>query len=490
MRWKVVLPIITILLVLVTLAPLSPRAYAWGVLNYQTCRGYNPKTYRCDEPTSSFTINDEVWIHAEFDFTGIPTTVTFNSTSEWRDPSGNLVQHDTVVWSGGSKLQSNRNLRSPQTTFGKWTVSYVLDGGPTIGHNVRVFSCTFTIGPLPIDSLGYVEGATLEVPYTSIPINASWGTCKSSLWKDAVVIKTVPYWTNNPTSISPFLTEGFLLLEHDDNNLYACIDLPTKTSGLDAYLWLEFDTAHDGYPHSKYQIDDLSLGARVNFEGVRGISVEEFKYTGHWMSGVVFAAAIDYSPGISCDKSGYSYPELHSCRAYDQNTTKRNFMWTVSIPLQSLRVDPSNPKRMGLYFRATTSITYIPIPGGIKLSYRGVSYPTLDRPSGNVSYPKVPMADLVLLPQSTTTTTSLTTYTTTRIESATSTTSSATSSANKHVTVTTTKEVGPPITVWAATAAIVIVSLVAVAYLMLKARKLRLSANVRGGTSSTHPSLS
>jgi hypothetical protein len=370
LRRKVLLLIIATLLALGTLGPLAPKAYAWTVLKYETCRSYDPKTFQCIEPTDNFTVNDEIWIHAEFDFRDIPKSVTFNSTSEWRNPRGNIVQHETFLWSGGSShWLSNRNLRVSALTTGKWTVSYLLDGGP-MGHNVRVFNCTFTIGPLDIDSSGYVSQTKLEVPYTNIPANVSSGVCKADQWQDALVMKTIPYRTNNPTITSAYFAEGYLLLKHDDTGLYGCIDMPSeKKPSSDGFMQLEFDTAHDGYPHSRVKNDDKSLVATVKFvvESTGAVAVEERSYTGNWMKGVYIAAATDYSPKIVCDRNGYSYSALNSCHISSQNTNTRNLMWTFSVPLESLSIDPSNPKEIGLYFQLTTSVTLIPMPYGWKV---------------------------------------------------------------------------------------------------------------------------
>jgi len=158
---RIVFIFVVLSLILTALGPLVPNASAWLVLSYTTCRGYDPTTYACVGPSNNFTTLDgEVWIHAEFDFRDIPKNVKFNSTSEWRDPTGNLYQRESYLWSGGSsRWISNRGLKlisivndpySQGTMItdivwpGIWTVSYILDGGP-FGHNLKAFTAEFTV---------------------------------------------------------------------------------------------------------------------------------------------------------------------------------------------------------------------------------------------------------------------------------------------------------------------------------------------------------
>lgn len=246
-----VIIIFVLLLVLTALGPLVPNASAWKVLNYQTCHGYDPKTYACIGPSNDFTTLDQVWIHAEFDFSDIPKNVKFNSTSEWRDPTGKLYQHESYVWSGGSsRLISNRNLDLSGTdAAGNWTVSYIFDGGP-FGHNLKVFTDKFTIRYVPFQ---------IKVPIaTMIPDQKN--PFAPGTWGDAT--RTVFQWyqwdNKIPINKQPSVIYSKYTLNGTKPRLFFFIDAPfanDRTKKL-AYVF-DFDTENDGDHNFLFNPDDL-----------------------------------------------------------------------------------------------------------------------------------------------------------------------------------------------------------------------------------------
>jgi hypothetical protein len=294
---------------------------------------------------------------------------------------------------------------------------------------------------------GYIAAAALQVPYASRLPDVSSGVCQPDQWKDGMIVKVIP------NGDSAFVRDGlgYLMLKYDAEGLYGCVDIPSqKDVGRGRGLSLKFDTAHDGWPYSPDQKDNVEIGAYItNVSGIidEKIYLSMSSITRTPLNKVVMKASVGHSPNIGCDKNDYSsYASLRSCHLTEGSTQDSNLMNTFFVPIDIIEPTNANyPNTIGFYFVNTV----------VEETY-GFAYPKLTRNTDSMYW----LTDLIFLPQVTTTTVSLTSTTT----------QSATLTTTKLVTITTTKEVGPSIAVWGGVVAIVVVCVGALAYLSIRNR--------------------
>jgi hypothetical protein len=414
---KIIATLIFVSLVLSSLGSLVPTVNAWKVISYQTCRDYDSNTGACIDPTSNFkTLDTLVWLHAEFDLSDIPSSVKFNTITEWRDPTGHLYQRVNYTWSGGSShLWSNRGMYIAGTNAanlpGNWTVSFILDG-EQIGHNLLAFTTSFVIAycfyclqqttsttSSDVDSKGYVIGADLHAPYTSSPPDVSTGILKFEQWKDASIAKML----SAPNALA------YLLLQHDDKGLYIGIDVPTQKK-IDVVgnvvgnccqdvVYLIFDTKHIGFDGSTYAANPhiRYIGGQIYFVNVAYDqyvqSINKYSYSRTPLDNVILGASINPSPIISGDTS-------HGYRMTAEYASDGNLMWTAFVPNEVLKYNASTPLLDKIGCRVGLSVSDSPYHPAFEYprDYHVVNKIIVDT--------VMPIAGLTFLPEQTTTTTS------------------------------------------------------------------------------------
>lgn len=236
---RTILVSIVLVLGIIMLVPLVPKAFAWKLVSHGTCRDWDRSNYDCIDPTSHFTTLDkEVWMHAEFDFRDIPKSVPFNAISEWRTPTGKVYQREAYEWSkygGYLVLRTNRNLEISgigNSQLGNWSVTFILDGG-SFGQNMVVFTDHFTISK---------GGLLLLLPSSQTPVVVD-GKVTGDEWVDsqAFSLKPAPFFSESNEATG----EARISFKRDAQNLYVLcdfmsvtkIDAPPKRNDACYVLW-------------------------------------------------------------------------------------------------------------------------------------------------------------------------------------------------------------------------------------------------------------
>jgi len=240
----------------------------------------------------------------------------------------------------------------------------------------------------------------IKTPYTKNP-PAIDGVCKVDEWKDASVVKMVPYSRINDQN---FLqnAKAYLMSKHDDNYLYGCIDwISQKDIRTKMTFQVIFDTKHDGIYAGNLAADDMDFAAAItNMQNTNSLKFQRFSFYGTNVDKFIATGSLSPSPN-------------------DLASTK-NLEYEFAVSMEQLKMypNPSDPNLIG-FFAWATGYNY----------NNGIAYPIIFAKNAK----SVPLSDMTFLPYiapitTTTTTTSCTSKTSSKTTQQTTQTSQITSS--------------------------------------------------------------
>ena len=225
------------------------------------------------------------------------------------------------------------------------------------------------VQPAQGDSNGYVSGAGVKVPYALVP-PASDGICKVDEWKDSLVVGMVPYSFVN-SEIFLRSAKAYLMLKHDDDYLYGCVDWTSqkilRTS--ESTFRVDFDTQHNGFIGHQHGPDDLDFAAVVT-----NIIANKLQFTK--MSFI----------GTPVDE----FTATGSLTPPNESNSTRNVQIEFAVPMEQLKMhpNPSDPNTVGFFVMANSDNPQ-----------NGVAYPLIWDQISLYQYGNYHLADMTFLPK-------------------------------------------------------------------------------------------